>query len=143
VDIDVAIAPDTPMIQGHYDAISRALANVVINAVDACEGQGQVVLSVGPAAMDGKPAVELTVHDTGRGIEPARLSRVFEPYVTTKPGGTGLGLAIVRQTVLAHDGTVEASSVPGSGTTIRMIFPVDRTNGSMDREQAGPSRRPV
>jgi signal transduction histidine kinase len=123
VDIAVEVAEDAPMIEGHYDALSRAVANVVINAVDACEGQGQVVLSVKRAHMDGRDAAEVTVSDTGRGIEAEKLPHVFEPYVTTKPGGTGLGLAIVRQTILAHDGHVDASSVAGSGTSIRMVLP--------------------
>jgi signal transduction histidine kinase len=123
VEIEVDVADDAPMIEGHYDALSRAVANVVINAVDACDGQGQVVLSVKRADLDGRDAAVVTVSDTGRGIEPEKLPHVFEPYVTTKPGGTGLGLAIVRQTVLAHDGRVDASSVPGSGTSIRMVLP--------------------
>ena len=123
VDIEVDVAADAPMIEGHYEALSRAVANVVINAVDACGGQGQVVLSVKSAAIDGRPAAEVIVADTGRGIDPAKLPHIFEPYVTTKAGGTGLGLAIVRQTILAHDGLVEASSVPGSGTSIRMVLP--------------------
>jgi signal transduction histidine kinase len=126
VDIEVDVADDAPMIEGHYDALSRAVANVVINAVDACEGQGQVVLSVKRANLDGRHAAEVTVTDTGRGITPEKLPHVFEPYVTTKPGGTGLGLAIVRQTILAHDGDVEATSLPGSGTSIRMVFPAAR-----------------
>jgi signal transduction histidine kinase len=117
------VAADAPMIEGHYDALSRAVANVVINAVDACEGQGQVVLRVGRCDLDGRQAAEVVVSDTGRGIDPDRIAHVFEPYVTTKPGGTGLGLAIVRQTILAHDGHVEATSVPGAGTSIRMVFP--------------------
>jgi signal transduction histidine kinase len=123
VDIEVEVADDAPMIEGHYDALSRAVSNVVINAVDACEGQGQVVLSVKRANLEGRNAAEVTVSDTGRGIEPEKLPHVFEPYMTTKPGGTGLGLAIVRQTILAHDGRVEASSVPGAGTLIRMVLP--------------------
>jgi signal transduction histidine kinase len=126
VDIEVEVVADTPMIDGHYDALSRALANVVLNAVDACEGQGQVVLSVRPGDIEGRQAVEVVVTDTGRGIEPEKLPHVFEPYMTTKPGGTGLGLAIVRQTVLAHDGRVEATSLPGSGTSIRMVLPATR-----------------
>lgn len=123
VDIEVDIGTDTPMIEGHYDALSRAVANVVLNAVDACEGQGQVVLSVRPGDLEGRKAVEVVVSDTGRGIDPEKLPHVFEPYMTTKPGGTGLGLAIVRQTILAHDGHVEATSLPGSGTSIRMVLP--------------------
>ena len=123
VDIDVEVAADAPMIEGHYDALSRAVTNVVLNAVDACEGQGQVILSVRRGNIDGRPAAEVVVSDTGRGIEPEKLPHVFEPYMTTKPGGTGLGLAIVRQTIIAHDGHVEATSLPGSGTSIRMVLP--------------------
>jgi signal transduction histidine kinase len=123
VDIAVEVSDDAPMIDGHYDALSRAVSNVVLNAVDACEGQGQVVLSVRRGRVDGREVAEIIVSDTGRGIDADRLPRIFEPYVTTKAGGTGLGLAIVRQTILAHDGVVEASSVPGSGTSIRMVLP--------------------
>jgi signal transduction histidine kinase len=67
--------------------------------------------------------VRISVHDTGTGIPPETLRRIWEPYVTTKPGGTGLGLAIVRQTVLAHGGSVDARSEPGSGTTIMITVP--------------------
>ena len=65
------------------------------------------------------------MRDSGVGIPPERLSRIWEPYVTHKPGGTGLGLAIVRQTLLAHDGAVQAESTPGAGTTIRLFLPVE------------------
>lgn len=133
VRIDVDVADDAPMIQGHYDALSRALANIVINAVDACDGDGRVTLTVRAATIDGRKAAEVVVSDTGRGIDPEKLPRIFEPYVTTKAGGTGLGLAIVRQTILAHDGQVDASSVPGSGTSIRLVLPANR--------QADPSLR--
>ncbi|MEO5568369.1 MAG: ATP-binding protein [Gemmatimonadaceae bacterium] len=86
-----------------------------------------MTLSVRRSNLDGRDAAEIIVSDTGRGIDPERLPRIFDPYVTTKAGGTGLGLAIVRQTILAHNGLVDASSVPGSGTSIRMVLPVDRS----------------
>jgi signal transduction histidine kinase len=69
--------------------------------------------------------VEIVGSDTGCGIPPDRLSRIWDPYVTSKPGGTGLGLAIARQTVLAHHGVVSARSAVGSGTEIRFVLPVD------------------
>jgi signal transduction histidine kinase len=141
VDIAVEVAPDAPMIDGHYDALSRAVANVVINAVDACEGQGQVVLSVKRVAVDGREAAEVIVSDTGRGIEAEKLAHVFEPYMTTKPGGTGLGLAIVRQTILAHDGQVEATSLPGSGTSIRMVLPASQDADLSSSPTTEPSLR--
>jgi len=65
------------------------------------------------------------VRDRGVGIPQERLPRIWEPYVTHKPGGTGLGLAIVRQTLLAHDGAVSAESTTGAGTTIRLFLPVE------------------
>jgi signal transduction histidine kinase len=128
VAIEVDVAPDTPMISGYFDALTRAVSNVVLNAIDACDSNGTVRLRVRPGALNGKAAAEIVIEDTGRGIAPDKLPRVFEPYMTTKPGGTGLGLAIVRQTILAHDGLVDASSVPGRGTSIRIILPAEASS---------------
>jgi signal transduction histidine kinase len=128
VAIEVDVAPDTPMISGYFDALTRAVSNVVLNAIDACDSNGTVRLHVRPGALNGKAAAEIVIEDTGRGIAPDKLTRVFEPYMTTKPGGTGLGLAIVRQTILAHDGLVDASSVPGRGTSIRIILPAEASS---------------
>ena len=116
---------------------------MVINAVDACDAGGDVTVEVRRAEMAGGPAAEIIVTDTGRGIDPEKLPRIFDPYVTSKAGGTGLGLAIVRQTVLAHNGRVDATSVPGSGTSIRMILPATPEadpSRSLPRE-ADPSLR--
>ena len=68
--------------------------------------------------------MEISVADDGPGIAPADLERIWEPYNTDKPGGTGLGLAIARQTVLAHNGTVEAVSTLGQGTRISFVLPL-------------------
>ena len=67
--------------------------------------------------------VSISVRDSGRGIAPEQLQRIWEPYVTNKPGGTGLGLAIAHQTILAHHGSVSATSDPASGTEIRFVLP--------------------
>jgi len=66
------------------------------------------------------------VRDSGPGIAPDVLSRIFDPYVTTKPGGTGLGLAIARQTMAAHHGDISAASTPGIGTEMRLRLPITR-----------------
>jgi signal transduction histidine kinase len=121
IDVALDVAEGLPMIQGHHDALARALSNVLLNAVDACEAtRGRIAVRVRQAGS----AVEVTVSDTGCGISPEKLARIWDPYVTTKPGGTGLGLAIARQTVLAHAGTVDATSQPGEGTRIRFVLPV-------------------
>ena len=72
---------------------------------------------------NGDDGIVISVRDSGCGIPPERLARIWEPYVTHKPGGTGLGLAIARQTILAHNGTVHATSVVGDGTEVRFTLP--------------------
>ena len=134
VALDITVAPDVPLIEGHHEALARALSNVMLNAVEACKDGGSIAVSVSKVTHNGGAAVELAVRDTGCGIPPSRLARIWEPYVTSKAGGTGLGLAIARQTVLAHDGEVAAESEPGRGTVIRFILPVhDQTQPSAER----------
>ena len=119
----VTVADGLPLLYGHHDALSRAVGNVLLNAVEACGARGSLALHVGLLELDGRREVVVAVRDSGIGIPPERLATIWEPYVTHKAGGTGLGLAIVRQTVLAHGGRVKAESAPGSGTEIRLIFP--------------------
>jgi signal transduction histidine kinase len=121
----VEVEDDLPLVSGHYDALSRALSNVLINAVQACRDGGEVQVGVMRGASNGHETVELRVRDTGCGIPADRLRTIWDPYVTHKSGGTGLGLAIARQTVLAHGGSVDATSRPGEGTEIRFTFPVN------------------
>ncbi len=123
IDVEVRAADDLPHIVGHHDALAAALANVILNAVDACDSSGRIEVAAARASLNGRDAVEITVSDSGKGIAPADLGRIWDPYVTQKPGGTGLGLAIARQAVLAHDGTVEATSTLGEGTQIRFLLP--------------------
>ena len=135
VRVDVDVADDVPMVEGHHDALARALSNVMLNAVDACRavanaGDARIGVRVRRTVLNGRDSVEISVSDTGCGIPRDQLARIWEPYVTTKPGGTGLGLAIARQTVLAHDGAVSAESTIGRGTEIRFVLPVDgKQNG--------------
>lgn len=135
VPVHVTVDPDVPLVEGHYDALARALSNVVLNAVDACQGGGEVEVHVTRTQHDGREMAELCVRDSGRGIPPERLATIWEPYVTSRAGGTGLGLAITRQTILAHGGAVEARSRVGEGTEIRLSIPA-RPNG-VDAEHQG------
>jgi signal transduction histidine kinase len=121
----VTVADDVPMVPGHVDALGRALTNVLLNAVEASAPGSPVEVTAQCAALNGRPMVEVAVRDSGVGIPKERLSRIWEPYFTHKPGGTGLGLAIVQQTLLAHEGAVSAESTRGAGTTIRLFLPVE------------------
>jgi two-component system, NtrC family, nitrogen regulation sensor histidine kinase NtrY len=135
IPVEIDVATDPPMIRGHHDALQRALSNVLLNAVDACgsngeNGKGKIGVVVERMPWNGGEAVAIRVRDEGCGIPAERIENIWEPYVTSKPGGTGLGLAIARQTILAHHGSVAAESVPGRGTEIRMILPVNTAHTS-------------
>ena len=123
--LSVDVADDVPMVDGHVEALGRALTNVLLNAIEASPPDAPIALHVQRTKRDGRSMVEVAVHDEGAGMSASRLERIWEPYVTHKAGGTGLGLAIVRQTLLAHDGAVEVESVPGQGTTMRLLLPAD------------------
>jgi signal transduction histidine kinase len=70
------------------------------------------------------PAVEVVIRDSGVGIPPEQLARIFEPYFTTKAHGTGLGLALVRQTIHDHGGAISVTSEPGRGTAFTVKIPL-------------------
>jgi len=122
VRIVVETAPGTSRVAGHLEPLRRALANLILNAVEAVQPRGGTV-SLRAAPADGGSQVVITVRDDGPGITGDDLQHVFEPYFTTKPSGTGLGLAIVRQTVLHEGGDVQVASSPGAGTTFTVILP--------------------
>ena len=124
IELITHIDENLPRITGHHDALSGAFSNVVLNAVDACGGKGTITVEAHCVRNGAGDLIELAVSDTGEGIAPGDLALIWEPYVTHKPGGTGLGLAIARQAVLAHHGTVEATSTLGEGTRIRFLLPL-------------------
>ncbi|HZT29100.1 MAG TPA: ATP-binding protein [Bryobacteraceae bacterium] len=116
VRLHLDLAPALPTIQADPDQISRALQNLVLNAIDAMPQGGD--LTIRTRARDG--AVELEVSDTGQGLTPEECQRLFTPYYTSKAHGTGLGLAIVQSVVSDHKGRISVDSEPGKGTTFRI-----------------------
>jgi signal transduction histidine kinase len=125
IALDLQIDENLPRVHGHNGALSGALSNVLLNAVDASGEKGRITVSVRSVLAGGRSAVRISVADDGKGIAPEKLGTIWEPYVTNKPGGTGLGLAIARQAVWAHDGTVNATSTLGQGTEIQLTIPAD------------------
>jgi signal transduction histidine kinase len=109
--------------------------NLVQNALHALDGRadGCITVAAEPWAGDlSTPMLYVTISDNGTGIEPALLSRVFEPFMTTKSTGDhrgargmGLGLAIVKRIVQYHQGAIEVTSQLGKGTTFQVHLPVD------------------
>ncbi len=117
------IAPDDlPLVSGHHDALSRAVRNLIVNAVESLDGSPGGVRLV--AAHEGD-RVRISVEDDGPGIPKDLLDRIWLPDVTTRARGTGLGLAIVRQTVTLHGGEVSAANLPGGGAVFNLELPID------------------
>lgn len=123
---EVTVADGVPELFGVHDALGRAIGNVLLNAVEASNAVGAIGVRVDTNA---RGEIIIAVRDHGIGIAADRLETIWTPYVTNKTAGTGLGLAIVKQTVVAHGGRVEAESMVGEGTEIRLIFPAAPQSG--------------
>jgi signal transduction histidine kinase len=114
-----ASLPAVPMVP---DRMQQVCLNLVLNAVDAMPRGGQ--LRVSTAATGQPPGVHIRFADTGVGIAPDTLSRIFEPFHSTRNEGLGLGLYISKKVVDEHDGRIEVDSHVGEGTTFTIWLPV-------------------
>ena len=117
-----SLTPHLPAIQGDPNALQQVVMNLLTNAGDVLERGGEISLETCIVSGE-KGRVRLTVRDTGPGISPDVLPRIFDPFYTTKSDGTGLGLSISYGIVREHKGTIDVESLPGRGTTFVLTFP--------------------
>jgi signal transduction histidine kinase len=115
--IDCASAPD---VNGDPAMLRQAFLNLALNACQAMPNGG--TLRIRSERYQGR-RVAISFIDTGTGIAPEHLQRIFDLYFTTKEKGSGIGLSMVFRTVQMHDGDIEVQSTPGSGTTFRVLLP--------------------
>ncbi len=120
VQVRVECPDSVPDISGDPGMLRQALLNLAINACQAMPNGGHLRITC--AAARGR-RVEIKVEDTGVGISSADLERIFNLYFTTKAKGSGIGLSMVYRIVQLHDGEIEVESVPGVGTTFRLLLP--------------------
>jgi signal transduction histidine kinase len=113
-------AASTPRVNGDPAMLRQAFLNLAINACQAMPAGGDLRLTCAPAR-NGR--VDVRIEDTGVGIPPEHLGRIFDLYFTTKDDGTGIGLSMVYRIVQMHDGEVEVQSTPGRGTTFTIQLP--------------------
>lgn len=118
---------DGTRVRGDAGQLQQVLMNLVVNAFEATPAGGRVTTVTAPIARDGRPGVALTVTDTGTGIDPEVMGRIFEAFFTTKSRGqgTGLGLAICRDIAKAHGGELSVESRPGAGATFTLWLPAE------------------
>jgi len=121
VEFDVVASPGTPRAFVDPLLISRALTNVIENALHAMPNGGRLQFGVDPG--DTPEEVRLRIADSGIGMDAAALARIFEPYFSTKTSGTGLGLTIAKRNVEANGGGIAVTSDPGIGTTVTFLLP--------------------
>ena len=113
-------AVSSPAINADQGMLMQAVLNLAINALQAMPDGGTLRLGCRDVS---RARVELFVEDTGVGIEPENLPRIFDLYFTTKEKGSGIGLSMVFRIVQLHDGEVEVQSTPGRGTRFALLFP--------------------
>jgi len=111
--------------------IEDAILNLVINAIEAIEAEGQITVRIRREQSEeaGDEAI-IEVADTGRGISEENLKKIFNTFFTTTKGGTGLGLPAVRRIARAHGGRVEATSKLDEGSSFSIHLPLNTTDGS-------------
>jgi signal transduction histidine kinase len=120
VTVVVDCPADLPLLRADPAMLQQAMQNLALNACQAMPGGGRLRIA-GRAWRD--RFVEVVVEDTGAGIPPEHLDKIFNLYFTTREGGSGIGLSMVYRTVQLHDGEIEVHSSPGKGTAFRLLLP--------------------
>jgi signal transduction histidine kinase len=111
-----------PEIEHDSNQIRQVLLNLLLNAIQSIEGQGQITVET----KAGTAGASISISDTGRGILPKHLPNIFRPFYTTKGGGTGLGLSFARRIVEEHLGRIDVTSAVGKGSNFMVSLPVSR-----------------
>jgi len=111
---------DLPEVNADPAMLRQALLNLALNGCQAMPEGGTLKIACRPTS---DRRVEIDVEDTGVGIAPENLQKIFDLYFTTKDRGTGIGLSMVYRIVQLHDGEIEVQSTPGRGTRFRLVFP--------------------
>jgi len=122
--IEIVLRKNSELLEMEHDSaqIHQVLLNLLLNAIQALEGQGTITVEIG----ERDQSAAITVSDTGRGIAPEHLPNIFRPFYTTKGNGTGLGLSLARRIVEEHQGSIHVTSSPGHGSKFLILLPLRR-----------------
>lgn len=129
LEVQVRLDEDCPELSVDHELMRQVLVNLIDNAVEAVHDAGQIRILVSAVELDGRPALEIAVQDTGEGMTPQQVSQAVAPFFTTRDWGTGLGLSLCDRIVEAHGGSLAVESTRGEGTTVTVVLP-DRDEGS-------------
>jgi len=126
VQVTLNLPEDLPPVYVDPRQMTQVLGNLVLNAFQAMPKGGELVISAKPSTVDGQSSVIIAVKDTGSGITPENMKKLFEPLFTTKAKGIGLGLAVSQKLAEANGGKIEVESESGKGSTFTVWLPVKR-----------------
>jgi len=138
ITVNFTPAPESPRVNADIGMLEQAVVNLAVNARDAMSPGGTLTVTIGVLARGSRPPLTspvpsgefayISVSDTGTGIPPAILPRIFEPFYTTKDEGrgTGLGLPTVKDIAKRHDGWIDVDTKVGVGTTFRLCLPLTK-----------------
>jgi PAS domain S-box len=127
VEIKKQFADTLPFISADGKKLQQAFFNIIINAFSAMEGGGSLTITT--AHRREQRLVQVVFTDTGYGIPPETVNKIFDPFFTSKKGGTGLGLTITHQIIASHQGKIDVKSELGEGTSFIISFPVKPAKG--------------
>ncbi|MBR4597056.1 MAG: GHKL domain-containing protein, partial [Opitutales bacterium] len=119
ISVEINTENSLPSIMGDTNLLKQLYFNLIKNAMEAMDLGGVIKISTG---FDDN-FVKISISDTGCGIDQDEITRIFEPYFTTKTDGHGLGMMIASEIVKSHGGTIGIDSRKGEGTRIRLLFP--------------------
>jgi len=121
IEIHWSGSENLPQMQLDVDRFSQCLLNLYLNAIQSMDAGGVLSINCSPGDNEN---IRIEIADTGKGISPSDLKKIFDPYFTTKSTGTGLGLAIVHKIIEAHQGNIKVTSTPGKGTVFTIFIPI-------------------
>jgi signal transduction histidine kinase len=122
---------DSPlMISMDFDKLKQAVFNILRNAMESISNGGSIELSAEPK---GKNWISIKISDTGSGLTPEEIEKIFNPDYTTKDKGLGLGLTLAHEIIKGHGGDIQVRSQPGQGTTFEILLPKDTETGGSNQ----------
>ena len=137
IDIQTNAFNPKATILGNETAISGAVSNLLHNAIQASNDNSTIKVVMATVTNDAKPFVSISVVDQGKGIDEAQVSKIFEPFYTSKSQGTGLGLAVVKSVAQSHKGLISArNNANGVGACFELLLPSFQENQNLASAQS-------